>query len=114
MMEILPKFAHTSRLDVTLDSVQNSFFTEIQSLYGDHALSYRTIARWTKKFGEGVESLEDNPRTGRQVSKTIKTAEATIHKLISTDARYTIRKLAKATGIRYPKLILFGKKTSSP
>ena len=28
--------------------------------------------------GEGVESLEENPRTGRKVSKTSKNAEATI------------------------------------
>ena len=39
-------------------------FNEIQASYGDHAISYRTVARWTKKLQEGVESLEDNPRTG--------------------------------------------------
>ena len=79
-------------------------FNEIQALYGDHAVSYRTVARWTKKFREGVESQKDNPRTGRKVSKTIKTAEATIQKLINTDARYTIRELAKATGISLSKV----------
>ena len=80
MMEILQKFGHTSRIGVTLELEQKNIFNEIQALYGDHAISYRTVARWTKKFREGVESLEDNPRTGRKVSNTIKTAEATIHK----------------------------------
>ena len=51
-----------------------------------------------------MESLEDNPRTGRKVSKIIKTAEATIQKLINTDARYTSRELAKATGISLSKV----------
>ena len=86
-------------------------FNEIQALYGAHAISYRTVARWTKKFLEGVESLEDNPRTGRKMSKTIKTAEATIHKLISIDARFTIRELAKATGISISKVHFILKKT---
>ena len=76
-------------------------------------MSYITVARWSKKFREGVESLEDNPRTGRKVSKITKTAEATIQKLINTDARYTIRELAKATGISLSKVHFILKKTAS-
>ena len=49
----------------------------------------RIVARRAKKFREGVESLEDNPRTFRKVSKIIKTAETAIQKLLNTDARYT-------------------------
>ena len=75
-------------------------FNEIQALYGDYALSYRTIARCTKKFQKGVESLEDNPRAGRKMSKTTETVEATIQTLKSTDARYTTLELVKSTGIR--------------
>ena len=74
-------------------------FNEIQALYGDHAISYRTVASWTKKLREGVESLEDNPRTGRKVSK-----------LIRTDARYTISELAKATDISISKVHFILKK----
>lgn len=91
----------------------NLIFNEIQALYGEHAVSYRTVARWTKKFRDGVESLEDNPRTGIKVSKTIKIAEAMIQKLINTDARYTIRELAKATGISLSKVHFILKKTAS-
>ena len=57
-----------------------------------------------------MESLKDNTSTGRKVSKSIKTAEATIHKLISTDARYTIRELANATGISISKVHFILKK----
>ena len=85
-------------------------FNKIQALNGGYAISYRTVAKWTKKFWEGVESLEDNPRTGRKVSKTIKTVEATIHKLISSDERYAIRELAKATGISISKVHFILKK----
>ena len=58
-----------------------------------------------------MESLEDNPRAGRKVSNTTKTAEATIQKLISTDARYNIRELAKATGISISKAHFILKKS---
>lgn len=85
-------------------------FNEIQTLYGDQAVSYRTVARWNKKFREGVESLENNPRTGRKISKTTIAAEAKIQNLINTDARYTVRELAKATGISLSKVHFILKK----
>ena len=79
-------------------------FNEIQALYGDHAIGYRTVARWTKKFREGVECLKDNPRAGKKVSKISKTAKAKIQKLINTYTRYTIPELAKVTGISISKV----------
>ena len=57
-------------------------------------MSYRTDARWTKKFRVGEERIRDNPRIGRKVSKITKTAEATIQILINSYVRYTIRELA--------------------
>ena len=57
-----------------------------------------------------MESLEENTRTSRKLSKTINTAEATIQKIISTDAGYTIRDLAKATGISISKVHFILKK----
>ena len=52
-----------------------------------------------KEIPGGVECLKDNPGASRKVSKVSKTVEATIQKIINTDARYTIHELAKATGI---------------
>ena len=45
------------------------------------------------------------------MNKTIKTAEAAIQKLISTDARYTNRELAKAAGISISKVLFILKKS---
>ena len=47
--------------------------------------------------------MKDNHRAGRKVSKISKTAEATIQKLMNTNARYTIPELAKVTGISINK-----------
>ena len=72
---------------------------------------YRTVARWTKTFKEHVESLEDNPRTSRKVSKIIKTAEVTFKKIkINTDTSYTIPELVNATGISISKVHFILKK----
>ena len=58
-----------------------------------------------------MESLEDNHRTSKKVSKIIKTAEATIQKKsINTDTSYTIPELAKATGISISKVHFILKK----
>ena len=48
LMEIKQKFGHTSRHN--LGSNAKLIFNDIQALYGDHAIPYRTVVRWTKKF----------------------------------------------------------------
>ena len=49
-------------------------FNDIQALFGDNAVSYRSVSRWTKKFREGLESVENKPGTGRKVSNHIKSS----------------------------------------
>ena len=79
-------------------------FSDIQALFGDNAVSYRTVSRWTKKFREGLESVENKPGTGRKVSNNTKNAEVKIKKLLEIDARSTIRELAKVVGILLSKV----------
>ena len=105
--EIRSYIKNLSNLEISAKPI----FNEIQALHGGHAMSYRTVARWTKKFRVGVERMGDNPRTGRKVSQITKTAEATIQILINSYVRYTIRELAKATGISISK-VHFIKKTT--
>ena len=85
-------------------------FNDIQASFGDNAVSYRIVSRWTKKFQEGLESVENKPGTGRKVSNHTKNAEVKIKKLLEIDARYTSRELAKTTGISLSKVHFILKK----
>jgi transposase len=42
---------------------------ELATALGSNAPSYQTIARWTKRFREGREDVNDDPRSGRPVSE---------------------------------------------
>ena len=85
-------------------------FNNIQALIGDNAVSYRTVSRWTKKFREGLESVENKPGTGRKDSNHTKNAEVKIKELLEIDARYTIRELAKVISISLSKVHFILKK----
>jgi len=43
---------------------------ELTTAYGPKAISYSTVQKWTKYFREGNMEIEDEPRSGRPVSKT--------------------------------------------
>ena len=54
--------------------------------------------------------LENGPKSGRRISKTTKQADAKIKELLKTDARHTLRDLAKITGISASKVHFILKK----
>jgi transposase len=37
----------------------------LQTVYGDEALSRSSESEWFKRFKDGREDLQDNPRSGR-------------------------------------------------
>ena len=42
---------------------------DLDTVYGHSAVSYITITRWCRRFKEGRESIEDDPRPGRPLSE---------------------------------------------
>ncbi|KAJ8957738.1 hypothetical protein NQ318_017636 [Aromia moschata] len=67
--------------------------------YGNECLSRTQVFEWLKRFKEGRETIEDDPRLGRSsTSKTDENIEET-GKLIGEDRRISIRGLAEGTGI---------------
>ena len=40
--------------------------TEISTAFGPSCVSYDTVRRWKKKFESGVESIKNEPKSGRQ------------------------------------------------
>ena len=42
---------------------------DLDTVYGHYAVSYITLTRWSRRFKEGRESIEDDPRPGRPLSE---------------------------------------------
>ena len=38
--------------------------TETSTAYGPSCVSYDTVRQWKKKFGSGVESIKNAPKSG--------------------------------------------------
>ena len=49
-------------------------YNELVYAYGVCAPSYPTVARWSHRFVEGREEVEDNPRIGRPITATSTTS----------------------------------------
>ena len=37
----------------------------LQKVYGNDALKYATVCKWVRRFNDGQESIENDPRVGR-------------------------------------------------
>ena len=56
---------------------------DLQRVYGNGALKYATVRKWVRN--DGRESIENDPRVGRQVSVLTEKNVATVKMLIEED-----------------------------
>ena len=77
----------------------------MQNVYGNDALKYATVCKWVRRFNDGRESIENDPRVGRPVSVLTEKNVATVKKLIEEDARYTMQEIEELSGI-HPSSVL--------
>ena len=47
-------------------------YDRLCAVYGDCAPSYITVIRWSNEFRRGLESLEDDPRSGGRLTLLIR------------------------------------------
>ena len=52
--------------------------SELDTVYRENTLPYRTVARWVSYFKEGRSSVKDKARPGRPVSATSENDVATV------------------------------------
>ena len=62
-------------------------------------MSHRTVCRWLAKFSAGQQQLKDATRQGRPVTTTTKGNIEKICDILKTDARFTVRQLARMTNL---------------
>ena len=72
---------------------------DLQKVYGNGALKYATVCKWVRRFNDGRESIENDPRMGRPVSVLTEQNVATVKALIEKDARYTVQEIELLSGI---------------
>jgi histone-lysine N-methyltransferase SETMAR len=82
-LNIQPKFIHD----------------ELDSVFGDQAPPYNTVAKWSKLFREGREEVEDQPRPGRPVTETTSANIEEVRCLIDDDPHLTIDEIQVETGM---------------
>ena len=74
-------------------------FPPTEKVYGNGALKYATVCKWVRRFNDGQESNENDPRVGRPVSVFTEKNVATVKMLIEEDARYTVQEIEELSGI---------------
>ncbi|KAJ8940841.1 hypothetical protein NQ318_005287 [Aromia moschata] len=84
---------------VKLGKTFTEAYAMLKEVYGNECLSRTQVFEWFKRFKEGRETTEDDPRPGRpSSSKTDENIEE-IGKLIREDRRLSIRGLTEITRI---------------
>ena len=60
----------------------SEFKSELDTVYRENTIPYRTVARWVSYFKEGRSSVKDEARPGRSVSATSENAVATVPSIV--------------------------------
>ena len=71
--------------------------SELDTVYGENTLPYRTVARWVSYFKEG-RSSKDKASPGRPVSATSDNDVATVQSIVQQDSRYTVEEISDLSG----------------
>ena len=77
----------------------------MQKVYGNGALKYATVCKWVRRFNDGRESIENEPRVSRPVSVLTEKNVATVKTLIEKDACYTMQEIEELSGIHLSSVL---------
>ena len=72
---------------------------DLQNVYANGALKYALVCKWVRRFNDGRESIENDPRVGRPVSVLTEKNIATVKLLIEEDTCYTVQEIEELSGI---------------
>ena len=88
-----------SKIQAQLGFPPTEIHADLQKVYGNGALKYATVCKWVRRFNDGRESIENDPRVGRPVSVLTEKNVATVKTLIEKEACYTMQEIEELSGI---------------
>ncbi|XP_051942683.1 protein GVQW3-like [Hippocampus zosterae] len=71
----------------------------LQQVYGDETMSRSRVFEWCKRFKEGREDVEDNPRSGRLSTSRTEANVERVRQMLLADRRLTVRLIANELGL---------------
>ena len=72
---------------------------DLMEVYNDRTLPYSTIIDWPRRFCEGRESIEDNPRAGRPISGASDKCVLEVSELLEEDPHISLVEIANVVGV---------------
>ncbi|CAF3798296.1 unnamed protein product, partial [Rotaria sp. Silwood1] len=82
-----------------LDIQARTIHDELYTVFGNKAPSYRTVARWSQRFRESREEVEDEDRPGRPVTETTSENIEQVQSIIDDGPFVAVDELQEQTGL---------------
>ena len=70
----------------------------LKRVYGDHAVTLKSVYEWFRRFREGRETVEDANRTGRPTTTPTPENVDNVKNLFAGDRRLTVRMIVEEVG----------------
>ena len=72
---------------------------EVTHLFGESAVSKKTVYRWVSRFNHGRQSISDDKHSGRPTYAVTNSNISKIRELLKIDGTLTVREIANTIGI---------------
>ena len=79
---------------VGLGKTPTETFNLLQEVYGDATMSRTRIFEWHKRFREGREDVEDDPKSGKPTTSRTNENVQCVREKVRSDRRLTVRMIA--------------------
>ena len=73
----------------------------LKLVYGDAAVTMKTVYKWFERFRDGCESVEDEERSGLPSTSKTQVNVKRVSEMIRLNRRLTIREIAEDLNISY-------------